>query len=279
MNKNEIPKIIIPKVGEDVTEMRVLPERFIKDKVEMQLLSLECSNYKKLLMSFIEEYPRINTYILHIPFTFVSIHTIYSSEKLRMEFVSFVVDCIKISQKYNKEINILFHMETPIKVFKYCGGFDWVKFLVELVQDTNVYFLAENSMFTLENKDLNGGPFYYLVKEIDDPHLRICYDICHSRVNKNLYEQYYDIAKDIGKYTKSIHFSYTANNDGYKDGKTHGRVHPNIETLKEDLKFLQEQGFDLNTTYLVTEINEDDYKKRPDLIKELEQLEEIQKGK
>ena len=277
LRKNFVPQIIVPKIGEDIIELNAIPKRFIKDKLELQLLTLDCSKYKEILMNFIEQYEQINTYILHIPFMFVSIQTIYSSEKLRNDFISFVIDCIKISKQYNKEINILFHMETPMKIFKYCGGLEWVKLIVSLVQDTNVYFLAENSMFTLESKDKQGGPFYHLVKEIDDPHLRICFDICHSQVNKNLFGENYGLAEDIGKYTKSIHFSYVVNNDGFKDGKTHGRVHPDIPALKKDLEFLNNHGFDLSRTYLVTEINEEDYLNRPDLIKELEQLEEIQK--
>lgn len=275
LNKHNIPKVVVPKVSEKIDDMNCLPNPFIADKIELQLLSPQCSKYKDFLMDFINQYPNINTYILHIPFLFVSIHMIYSSEKLRREFVAFIVDCIKISNKYNKEINILFHMETPIKIFEHCGGIEWVNFIVSLVQDTNVYFLVENSMFTLENKDKDGGPFYHLVKRIDNPHLRICFDICHSQINENLFEDKYGLAKDIGKYTKSIHFSYTANNDGYKDGKTHGRVHPNIDALENDLQWLIEKGFDLNNTYLVTEINEDNYTKRPDLIKELSLLEEV----
>lgn len=268
------PKLIVPKVGEDISNGKPI-EAFIKDKIELQLLSTDMLKYKDFVKAWIDKYPRIETYILHIPFLFVTVFDIYSSQKLQREFNVFVSDMIKLSMQYKKHFHILFHMATPMKTFEYCGGVEYVKYLDRLIQDTDVNFLVENSTFTLENRTKEGGPFYQLVKQIDSPKIRCCFDICHNQINKNLYQSEYDLPADIGKYTKSIHFSSTLNHDGFIDKKTHGRAHENIGTLIDDLEFLQNHGFDLNTTFLVTEINEDDYVKRPDLIKELKNLEQI----
>ena len=70
----------------------------------------------------------------------------------------------------------------------------------------------------------------------------------------------------------------TVENDGYRDkARTHGRVHDSLESLKKDLKYLEDKGIKLKKVNLVTEINEEDYQNRPDMIKELELFEQLKK--
>ena len=72
----------------------------------------------------------------------------------------------------------------------------------------------------------------------------------------------------------------TLNEDGYIDKETtHGRVHISKSACIKDLEYLRIKGIDLNTLNLVTEINEKDYSKRPDMHKEIGYLLEIKKNK
>ena len=68
----------------------------------------------------------------------------------------------------------------------------------------------------------------------------------------------------------------TVDNDGYRDKeRTHGRVHDTLESLKKDLEYLEKKGIKLKKVNLVTEINEEDYQNRPDMIKELKLFDSI----
>ena len=272
-----LPKIVVPKLSEDISQAKNI-DGFIQDKLEIQLMQTDMSTYPITFRKWVSAYPRIKTYILHIPFLFVSIASINSSRKLREEFDEFVANMIKESFFLNKEIYILFHIDIKTEILEKTGAINYIEHLIRMVENTNVSFLGENSIFTLENRAKDGGPFYQVVKRINSNKLRCCFDICHSTVNQLMFGKDYDLAADIGKYTKSIHFSSTLNNDGWRDKKTHGRAHKNKGTLIADLLFLEEKGFDLENTFLVTEINEEDYNNRPDLLKELTNIKEIKEG-
>ena len=105
-------------------------------------------------------------------------------------------------------------------------------------------------------------------------------DICHLYCQSHIYKT--EIEKFIEQYLEKekckrqvyqIHFSYTANNDGYVDHKTHGRGHNSMKELKEDYELLKKYNM-ANCNY-VTEISEDDYLSRKDQIKDINMLYEL----
>lgn len=80
--------------------------------------------------------------------------------------------------------------------------------------------------------------------------------------------------EDCEKYIYQIHFSYTANNDGYISKKTtHGVGHPTEDLLLKDYKLLEQYG--IGNKQIVTEIAEYDYSYRSSQIKDIEWLEKI----
>ena len=52
------------------------------------------------------------------------------------------------------------------------------------------------------------------------------------------------------------------------------RMHPSIQSLKEDFDLLKKYGIDEKN--IVTEVSEDDYSTRVDQLKEIQMLEELQ---
>ena len=115
-----------------------------------------------------------------------------------------------------------------------------------------------------------------LSKEFNSEKLKFCFDICHWQASENAMKGEISLISEYIKGIKNIHFSMTKDNDGYINKEsTHGVVHDSLETCISDLKYLQEKGIDLSKVNIVTEINEIDYKNRPDMCKEIEFLKEI----
>ena len=106
--------------------------------------------------------------------------------------------------------------------------------------------------------------------------LSMCLDICHLQASESFMKCDISLTKEQIKRIKNIHFSMTVDNDGYRDKeRTHGRVHDTLESLKKDLEYLEKKGIKLKKVNLVTEINEEDYQNRPDMIKELKLFDSI----
>jgi hypothetical protein len=117
-------------------------------------------------------------------------------------------------------------------------------------------------------------------KLLDHPNVRCCIDTTHLHCKANIYKRDFlemvrsDLnAEDCDKYVKQIHFAATLNNDGYISKKNHGRVHENIEDLREEYNWLKELG--MGDKHFVTEVGEEDYYSRADQIREIKMLKEI----
>ncbi len=183
---------------------------------------------------------------------------------------------VDLSQKLNIKLNIIFHTHWS-RVLHRVNTIKKIKELLKIVEGKNITLLIENLLMIIEPR--NESTALQLCKEIDNPNLRMCLDICHFHSQANIYKT--DIEEwlesklnkeDCEKYIYQIHFSYTANNDGYIDKKnTHGIGHPTEEALLEDYKLLEKYG--IENKQIVTEIAEFDYSYRRSQIQDIEWLE------
>ena len=154
---------------------------------------------------------------------------------------------------------------------------DKLRELLKIIEGRkNVLFLLEN----LYMFDETECAVFKIAEYINHPNLKVCFDNCHmyckNNINKSNIEDYIkkylnpDLCK---KYIYQVHFSYTANNDGYVVRKTHGRVHRNIDELEYDYNLLKE--YNMGDCNYITEVSEDDYDNREDQINEIEMLEKV----
>lgn len=185
---------------------------------------------------------------------------------------------VYLSEKLNIKLNIIFHTHWNFVLHK-ITTIDKIKELLKIVEGKNVTILVENLFMITEEK--NQSTAMELCKEINHPNFRMCIDICHMYCQANMYRSDIDTwfknklnKEDCEKYIYQIHFSYTANNDGYINKKnSHGVGHPTEETLLRDYKLLEEYGIDKKM--IVTEIAEVDYNHRKSQIQDIEWLEKI----
>lgn len=187
-------------------------------------------------------------------------------------------NCVKMSKKYNIKINLLYHTHWQMAYHEDLT-INKIKKLLKIIEGHNVTLLIENAF--MFNESRNECTVLNLVKNINHPNFKMCFDICHMYCQANIYnvpiEQWLanKINKeDMEKYVYQVHFSYTANNDGYRDGKnTHGVGHPTEELLLVDWNYIKEYGMDKKQ--IVIEISEKDYSNRVLQIQEIKWMENI----
>ena len=186
--------------------------------------------------------------------------------------------CIKWSKKYNVKINLLYHTHWQM-TYHDDLTINKIKNLIKFIEGENVTLLLEN-LFLL-NESPNECTALSLVKKINHPNLKMCFDICHMYCQANMYDVSIENwlenklnREDMEKYVYQVHFSYTANNDGYKDKvATHGVGHPTEELLLIDWNFIKKYGMDKKQ--IVTEISEKNYSNRISQIQDIKWLEKI----
>ncbi len=270
---------LMPKISEYSYQMGGI-EKFIEkfEKVEIQYFMNEnltkeidfepainelCSSYK---IKEITIHPPLNEYDIEAV-------VLYNKGIIERQLKK----CIEMSEKYNINLNIIYHTHWPMPYHKILT-IEKIKDLLKIIEGKNVKLLIENLFLVNEKKEectaLN------LVKEINHPNCKMCFDICHMYCQANMYdisiEEMFErkLNKiDCEKYVYQVHFSYTANNDGYKDKKTHGVGHPTENLMLIDWNLIEKYG--MGKKQIVTEIAEKDYSIRCSQIKDLEWLEKI----
>ena len=185
---------------------------------------------------------------------------------------------VKLSRKYNVRINLLYHTQWRFEKHKDLT-LDKLKELLKILEGENVTFLLEN----LYMFDESQCSVFEIAEYINHPNLKVCFDICHMYCRNNIrkanieeYAASYLNPELCKKHIYQVHFSYTADNDGYVVRKTHGRVHRNIEELKYDFELMKKYNM-IDCNY-VTEVSEEDYDLRIDQLKELEMLDMVANG-
>jgi sugar phosphate isomerase/epimerase len=232
-------------------------------------------DFETTVRNYVQKY-EIEELTIHPPLEKFEIEYILFRDK--ESFLGNVRKAVKLSKELNIKINLLYHARWDVELLKYAVT-PAMKEAIEIIGDSNVLILLENSTMLPDRKGINVLEY---CEYINSPKLKFCLDICHVHCHANMYRMdIKDCFKEIvnkelvKKHLYQIHFSYTANNDGYIDMSTHGIMHPNIELAKEDVDILKEYGAGENTIW-VTEIGEKDYANRPDQAKEIEYLENLE---
>ena len=267
---------IMPKIDENqyIGEQKFL--KYIDDRLEIQLLHENYMVGFESVKYIISRLPNLKYVTLHLPERYVDIGFLHSCYRYEVQFIKLIVECIKYTADKDLYIDILFHGRMNYTAFEDIGGIEFLKYITYLVRDTKVGFLIENSLFDTCISSYEKDTVVRILDAVKSDKLSMCLDICHLQASESYMQCDFELSKEQKKRIKNIHFSMTVDNDGYRDkAKTHGRVHDNLENLKKDLKYLEDKGIKLNKVNLVTEINEEDYQNRPDMIKELELFEQL----
>lgn len=231
---------------------------------------------KTPIEKLMEKVPSIKEITIHPPLCNYNIENImFKDINIIKEQLNTVVE---LSKKYNIKINLLYHTEWNFIMHK-ALTIDKIKDLLKIIEGENVTLLLEN-VYMFDEKECT---VFKLAEYINHPNLKVCFDICHMYCKANIYKtnienfarKYLD-PEICKKYIYQVHFSYTVNNDGYIDRKTHGRGHSNIEDLKYDLDLLKR--YNMGKCNYITEVSEDNYNLRVDQLKELDMLEELNNG-
>ena len=267
---------IIPKIADVDVENIENIQHFITDttdKIEIQMLSEDLLKSLSKCIKIIEHFDGLNYIVLHLPFSMMNICYIHSNYEIEKKFLLFVVEVIKYSLRTNKKIDILFHVSMRCDEFVSIGGINFLKYLCSMVENTNVGFLLENSIINLNLDDNDLMTECKIFKIFEHEKLNFCFDLCHWQASENVLNKELNLTNEILRKLKNCHFSMTLDSDGYKNKeKTHGKGHESVELCLKDLEYMKKKGIDLESVNLITEINENDYKLRPNMCKELNYL-------
>lgn len=267
---------IYPKTNKYFEGLDSLMEYVEKDKgIEIQFFNehgpMSSFEIKSVIDETLKRIPDIKEITIHPPLVNYEIEDVLMKDKTIIE--NQLKDICELSQKYDITINMLYHTEQNIIKAREIL-IPWLKRLLKIIEGKKVRILIENLFMFFEDK----CSVLEIAKEIDNPQLRVCIDVCHLYCNAHIYkksiEEFLDgymLDKDIcKKYVYQVHFATALNNDGYIDHKTHGRKHENYESLVHDYNLMKKYGLD-DCNYVV-EVSENDYVKRPDQIEEIKML-------
>lgn len=233
-------------------------------------------DFEKEVIRKKEEFPNIKHITIHPPLNNYNIELVLLKDKnmLKNIFERLVV----LSEKLDVSISFIFHTYITKKQFEATNASDTIRELLKILEGKNVTILLEN-MFMLLDERWGCSPIE-TAKLIDHPNLGVCIDTTHIHCKSAIWQQDFNemIKKDLNpddchKYVKQIHFASQRNNDGYIEKDTHGRVHENVESVKEEIKWLREMNM-FDDKNIIPEVSEDDYYSRKDQIKEINMLKE-----
>lgn len=270
---------IMPKISGKLEQLGGV-EKFIQKygKVEIQFFPRKPEPHEIDFSSITEFFCRefkMKEITIHPPLANYDIEVVLMYDKNIIK--NQLEQLVELSEKFNIDINLIYHTHWNIILHR-ANTIEKIKDLLKIIEGTRVKLLVENLI--LINETFYECSALELCKEINHPNFKMCLDICHFYCQANIYrEDINDWLKNkldkelCEKYVYQIHFSYTANNDGYKDKKTHGVGHPNRDLLIKDFRLLEEYGLDKKQ--IVTEIAEKDYTNRESQIKDLIWLESL----
>ena len=179
-----------------------------------------------------------------------------------------------IDKKKGLKVNILFHTMAMEGTWEYL--IKYISDAIELIGDYEIIILLENSIDTTKLGFMGIG----LINCFDNKHLKMCLDICHLGTEamfwgidiSKYYEKYFFNLKPekVNEYVYQIHFSDVRGRGLCEYSNVHSRVHESQAKLEYDLTLMYDFG--IKDAILVTEINEDDYTKRPEMLREMKML-------
>lgn len=223
-----------------------------------------------------QEFPNLKCIVIHPPLSSYNFELIMFKDE---SMVKNQINRIKeLSEELDIDICMLYHTYWTKEQWRASGLAKKLMDLLKTIENTRITILIENLYMILDEKDKCSA--LEICKYIDHPHLKCCIDTTHVHCKANIYKWDFDYVvknelnkEDCVKYVKQIHFAATLKNDGYRENKTHGRMHRNYRDLVKEYKWLKELGLD--DKIFVTEVAEDDYYSRKDQLKEIEMLERI----
>lgn len=263
---------IAPKFSENDIEIPSLFDEYMQGYYEIQLLSTDLSiafNKVKRVIENIHDKYIVEEIIVHMPFSLSLIEHIFISNEIYDSVCKLALSIDRLAKERNIRIHLLFHTN----ISKTCMIHQYIVKSIDKLINTlkDSYILLENEIVSLNNT--NETPVIDLIKHIDNERLGVCIDICHIIASENALKQKTVLEKQFMGRVKSVHFSYTANSDGFKDKEnTHSKQHTSLEDLANDMNKLEKLGIDVDNSIIVAEIAEADYINRPELLNELKLL-------
>lgn len=275
---------IYPKTNEYLEGIENLEEQLKKEKgLEIQYFNKDENELidfeiEKPIKEILEKYPFIEEITIHPPLTNYELEIILLKDK--NIFLKQIKNIVKLSKKYNIKINIIEHTRLLFSQAKRTI-IPVLKQVARIMKNTKTKILFEN-IYMMEEKEKCS--VIELCEYINSENIKVCIDICHLYCQSHIYKT--EIEKFIEQYLEKekckrqvyqIHFSYTANNDGYIDRATHAIHHPTEQQLYYDAELLCRCG--IEKCNWVTEVAESNYKTREKQIQEIKGLENYKKIK
>lgn len=265
--------IYVPKVGEDYFKETKETISLIKDKLEIQLLTLDIYKWKRFIIDYFYHIETLNELIIHVPLEYVKMEVIYMNLELKRDFENFISWLNEyLRPRTDKKVKILFHFSLNYNELILSDMVGWISYLFRRIENNRISFVLENSIAILGY--LKGTLLTKVLSLFNEDRVSFCFDLCHYNVLKYFMKDEVEFPKELFSRCSQVHFSYTKGNGL---GKSHGMVHPNLTECEKDLICLKELGIDFNNVLIVAEINEEDYCLRPDLIREIDYLKSLSK--
>jgi hypothetical protein len=268
--------IIVPKISENDFNLKREVIDVIQDKIEIQMTSkdLEKSfhNSKHVIDKLLKE-KSINEIVFHMPFSFHTFELFVSSTINMTKVLKFIHLINDLSIKYDIKIGILLHQENSLELIDNIpNSYDLISEVLNFTYNNkNIYYLIENCLPYLNCGDIRVIHAFELLNRLPHDNLFCCIDVCHIRIQENIFRTNITIPKNIVSRIKWIHFA-SDGGDGYINKETHSSPHKTKTLLLSDLKYLEEQGIDVNNTPLVAELTEINYSDRVNMLKEIKLL-------
>lgn len=263
-----------PKFSEADARIPECFRSYMQGYCEVQLLNsnlgLAYNKASRVIHTLSREFG-VQTFIVHMPHERSLIENTLFSEQMYLETEALIEKLAALSKGLNVEICLLFHSNTSSTYVAHEYLIAHIRKVLECIKRYNLKLIIENEITSLN--DYSTTPIVEIAREIEDNSLGFCFDLCHWQASENVLMTKLSLPAHIRHRIAVVHFSATVDNDGFRDKpRTHGRMHTSVDSLIDDLGYLQELGIDTQRVILVTEVCETDYKERPDMLRELEML-------
>lgn len=261
--------IVAPKYDEETYYISQEVRDNYQGVVELQMLSRDLLVSWAKCMSVLVMLPATHSFCLHMPFPYHDLST-WVLPGFREELDEFFHQVNRYASWHGISASILFHVTTDPRLF---DDYGLDKLISGVKRDVGV--VIENSFLDLAHRDLT-VPASTLYLRKYDGYLG-CIDVCHLEASTNFSGITPTFTEQDCKRVNYFHFSETYSRDGWKDKTTHGRKHISYSGVVRTIRYLESLGFDMSSAVLVTEITEENYVGRPDMLKELEWLWQYQR--
>lgn len=240
------------KVDETLKGLEMINE-YLTDVIEIHLLSKTID---------IEKYNKFTNIIFH--------SSVYAFD---------LVDIVKDKEKLEiveNQLKTLSQISRNVKFLLHCGwAEDGEEIATDLIVETVQYLYSKYGIpIILENTIIPGeyDRCIYVINKLNNENITMCVDTAHVRaiINQGVnYKEYYKGIRNVSH----IHFSYSKDNDGYRDKSTHGVLHGCLKEVKSDIEILN--VLNIKDVTICPEVVEEHYEKRVNQRKEILLMKEI----